>query len=116
MGPRDEEDVRRCLRVEVLEGYDVVIFVDDPGRDGTRCNPAKDAPVHCFFTHARCPFLPCFCTFSASTIMLGIRSHAASHLAVAQYSLVTTERTMKMRRMSTIAMAGREEGTAQWTQ
>ena len=39
---RDHEDVLRCLRLQIAEGHDHVIFIDQRRRDLLLCNLAKD--------------------------------------------------------------------------
>ena len=46
MASRDDQHVRRCLRVDVLEGDDAVVLVDDGCGDLTRDDLAEQAVGH----------------------------------------------------------------------
>ena len=43
---RNHENVLRCLRLQVTERHDHVIFIDQFGRDLLLCNLAKDTICH----------------------------------------------------------------------
>lgn len=60
MDPRNQEYMGGSLRIEVLEGNDIIVFVDNPGRDRSCSYAAEYAVGHPRFTHLpSCPFLPC---------------------------------------------------------
>lgn len=45
---RDHEDVRRCLRGNVVEGDDRVVLIDNPGRNLTSDDFLKEGLAHNF--------------------------------------------------------------------
>lgn len=46
MNPWNQENMRGSLRIEVLESDNIIVFVDDPGRDRSCRNAAEYAAGH----------------------------------------------------------------------